>query len=236
MRQIAVLISLTALLLAGCSNDLSFIVEYDNAEGLKKGDAIVHSDKVIGEIKDILYTDAGKIQVSVNVQEAFRDLAQTSSLFYINSGQDYANKDKDSNDKANKFIELVTNAEEAGSDIIEGQIVLGSNKVEGLVQSFSNQFGQALQSFTTSVQTSWGEFKGETLDQQIEYVEVELDKIIKKAKSFNEKTRNYFENEVLPKLNQKIDQLRQQLEEFDREDELDGVEEKLLKAKVQLQA
>lgn len=226
MRKLFLFIAISLTLLTGCNKDLGFIIEYDDADGLKKGDAIVHGDNIVGEIEDIQYTDSGKIQVEVSIKEAYRSLAQHSSLFYVG----------DIESTADKVIEVVTGSSDKAAPIEDGQVIKGADKMGGIAQKFSNQFGQAVQKFSKSMQSSWQEWKNETLDEQIDYLDAELDKIIVKAKDLNERTRKYLKEEIMPEINRKMEDLRKQLEQQDREEELDGIETKLNKVEKYLEA
>ena len=198
-------------------NNLIFQVEYDDVHGLKKGASLVYGDTTIGKVEDIKYTDDGLFMVAVNLQEQSRALATNTALFYISDGQG----------TNNKVLELVESGEQENVPIIEGQIVKGTSKVSGMTQKLQNQLGDALQLFSNDMRDSWLDWKEQTLDQQMSYLEEELDHILLALENFSESTRRELETTVIPELNEQIELLKRKLEEFGRENELDNIEKKM---------
>ena len=216
LGQLLVLLAVTFMSACG-QNNLIFKIEYDDVDGLTKGAPLVHEESIIGAVEDIQYTDEGKFMVGVNLNEQSRTLATNSALFYISDGEILENK----------VLELVDSGEEESSPILEGQTVKGSSKVSGMTQKLQNQFGDALQLFSDNVKGSWVDWKEQTLDQQMVYLEQELDRILLELENFSASTRKQLETTVIPELNKQIEALRETLEEFGREHELDGIEKKM---------
>ncbi len=212
------LVLLAVIFMSACGqNNLIFQIVYDDVDGLTKGAPLVYGESIIGTVEAIQYTDEGKFMVGVNVNEPSRTLATHSALFYISDAQG----------SDNKVLELVDSSEEEGSLILEGQIVKGSSKVSGMTQKLQNQFGDALQLFSDNVKGSWVDWKEQTLDQQMAYLEKELDRILLELEDFSASTRKQIETTVIPELNKQIEALRETLEEFGREHELDDIEKKM---------
>ncbi len=203
--------------LAGCSNDLNFKIEYDDGQGLKKGDSVIYGSESIGSVSNIDYTDQGTVMVDVTIMEKYRDLAKQSTLFYVS--------DSDNSDA--KVIELAAGQTGPDTPINEDQVIHGDAKADGLAQKLQNQFGQALLSFSENMQNQWDEWKSETMDKQLNYMEKELDRILKDIKNLSKSARDHIKTELLPMINQQIEALRNKLEALGREDELDPIDKKM---------
>ncbi|PID43390.1 MAG: hypothetical protein CSA52_02505 [Gammaproteobacteria bacterium] len=215
--------------LAGCSNDLNFKVEYQDGQGLKKGDSVVYGDEKIGAVSDVNYTDQGKIRVDVVVLEKYRNLARQSALFYIS----------DSKGTDAKVIELVTGQSDQAEQalpIAEGQIIQGNTRVSGLTQKLQNRFGQALQSFSEDMQNQWQEWKSGTIDKQVDQLEKGLDRILKDIENLGKNTRDQIKTELLPMINRQIEALRRHLEELGREKDIDSIDKKMEEIKGYIEA
>ncbi len=212
-----IFILLSTLLLSACSGDLSFRIAYEEVDGLTKGAPVMHDGSEVGRVEDILYTEQGNFLVDVTVQKAFAPLVNHSALFYIS--------DNEAADA--KVIELVEGEPGDVSSIEEGQIVQGSNRFTGMAQKFQNQMGDTLSSLTDSVKNTMSQWKEQTLEQQMEYVESELDRLMAAIQDMSADARHQIETQIIPELNEQFETLKKKLEELGREDELDGIEQKM---------
>ncbi|WP_141215511.1 hypothetical protein [Hahella sp. CCB-MM4] len=207
-----------AFILVACqTGGLAFQIEYQDVEGLRKGAPLTHEEETIGTVKNIEYTDQGTFLVGVEMADQYRHLANQSAFFYISEDS-----------SSNKIVELVDNDEPGAHPMIEeGQVIKGSNRITGMSQKFQNQFNSAVESLSNSIQSSWKNWKEETLEQQMAYLEEELNQLKEQAGDLSEKMRKDYETRILPELNKQIDALKKQLEELGRENELDGIEKKM---------
>ena len=74
------LTTLAALLVVGCfSRTHDFQIRFDHVHGLRKGAAVYFDDAVIGEVREIQYTDAGLFLVSVAIRKPFASAATDDS-------------------------------------------------------------------------------------------------------------------------------------------------------------
>lgn len=225
------LVLAVALFLAACgSRDLAFRIQYDTVDGLKKGADLMHGDTVIGRVNDIQYTDSGNIEVLVTIDEPYRALAKSDALFVIAS---VAGKEQDKN------VELVersasgnvnSNATPPSADsmlIAENQLVQGADPFSGKAQQWQNQLNNVFQSFSDGVSKAWSNWEEKNLDQQLLFMEKELDRIIGQIKNLGESSRKQLETEVIPQLKQQIELLKKKLQALGRENELDPIEKKM---------
>ena len=219
MRNVRIFLVLAlVIILSACGkNNLIFQVEFDAVDGLKDGDLLVHGENVIGNVEDVQYSDKGNFLVDVNLQKQFRPLATHSALFYIS----------DSHDSESKVLELVKSSSEDNLFILEDQIIKGSTKASGMTQKLQNQFEDALQLLSNSLESSWVDWKEQTLDQQIAHLEEELDRILVELEGFTTSARKEFEENVIPQINKQINALKEELEKLGKESELDDIEKKL---------
>ncbi len=206
-----------AFLTACQTGNLAFQIEYDDIDGLTKGAPLTYEDNPIGSVREIEYTDQGVFLVGVEIDKNFRHLANHSSLFYVS---------EDSN--ANKIVELEEGNPSADQSPIEsGELIQGHHRMAGMSQKLQNQFSSAIESLSSSIQDSWENWREETLDQQLQLLEEELDRMQSKAQELSESMRQDYETRILPELKAHIETLRKELEELGREDEMDSIEQKM---------
>lgn len=218
MKQIcnSILFSL-AILLSGCSSDdLSFHLQYDEVSGLKTGALLKHDQNTVGRVDSIEYTDAGKFDVKVTIEEPYIAAAKANTLFMISTS-----------DAGSKYIHLVDVKGGVAEPIKEDQLVIGADSYSGTSQQWQNQINSVINSFSESVSKAWSDWERQTLDEQVAYIERELDKVIAQLKNLSEAARKSIETEVMPQLRQQIELLKKRLEALGSEDKLAPIEKKL---------
>lgn len=215
------LLSITSLLLAaltGCfSSTLDFQIRFDDVHGLKKGDPVVFEDSVIGSVTQVAYTDAGDFLAGIAIQQEFANAATQASLFYIDAAP------QDSGLKA----VWVTRMETGAPPIEEGAVVDGHAKYAVLYERFAHQIGKNLSFFEAGIDEFFRALKGISESEQRQEIEKQLDDIIAELENMSSAMKHKLQNEILPLLREKIEELRKSLEGTGQEDDLDSIDRKM---------
>lgn len=204
--------------LAGCFNRaLDFQIRFDDVHGLKKGDPVYFEETVIGTVTAVDYTDSGNFLVSVAIQNEFANAATVASRFYI---------DGDPEKRSQKLLRVVQLAK--GGDRIEaGEIVDGHTKYAVLYDQFAYQLGQNITLFESGINEFLEALKGFSNDEQIKELEKQLDDIIADLGHMSREMKDKLENEILPLLREKIEELRKSLEGTGQEKDLESIDRKM---------
>lgn len=215
------LIFLSAILLAsisGCMDGaLDFQIQFDNVHGLKKGDAVYFEKAEIGTVEEVDYTDSGDFLVNVSIQKEFATAATDDSKFYI----DFHPQDRD-----RKTIQVVQ-LEKDGNPIEEDAVVDGHMKYAVLYEQFANELGKNLSIFESGINDFFRAFQDFSDADKIREIEKQLDEIIAELGHMSRDMKDNFENEILPLLREKIEELRKRLERSGQEEDLDAIDRKM---------
>jgi uncharacterized protein YukE len=220
MKKLACLLFMitVSLLVAGCfEQDLEFKIRYQTVDGLKKGASLIHDNQVIGTVNDVIYTDKGDFEVQVTVTEPHVGLATDSTLFFIANAP---------NGKDERIIRLVED-DILGTPLKAGQTVEGSTALSGIAKDFQNQIDSTLLSLSSSIDRIWSEWQEQTSEEHFARLENELDQLIEEAKTLGDKANSRLKNDIVPKIRQQIDMLKQHLDELGNDQSIDQIEQKM---------
>lgn len=202
----------------GCMDSThDFKIRFRDIQGLRKGNPVYFDESVIGDVKGVAYTDSGVFLVSVSIQEEFASAATDTSQFYI---------DGDPQNRAQKAIRVVQ-LEKSGHRIEEGTIVDGHTKYAVLYDQFAYQLGQNLTIFESGINEFLRALKGISESEQIEELEKQLDDIIADLGHMSSEMKYKIENEILPLLREKIEELRKSLDGTGLEKDLGPIDRKM---------
>lgn len=202
----------------GCMDSThDFKIRFSDIQGLRKGNPVYFDESVIGNVEGVAYTDSGVFLVSVSIQEEFASAATDASQFYI---------DGDPQNRAQKAIRVVQ-LEKGGHRIEENTIVDGHTKYAVLYDQFAYQLGQNITIFESGINEFLRALKGISESEQIKELEKQLDDIIADLGHMSSEMKYKLENEILPLLREKIEELRKSLEGTGREEELGPIDRKM---------
>lgn len=202
----------------GCiSSTHDFKIRFHDIHGLLKGHAVYLEASVIGNVQGVKYTDSGVFLVSVAIRQDFAAAITDACRFYI---------DRDPENSAQKMIRVVP-LEENGNQIPEGATVDGHTKYAVLYEEFAYRLGRNMTIFESGIDSFLRELKGFSEDEQIRELEKQLDDIIAELARMSRQMKARLENEILPLLRDKIEDLRKRLESSGQEEDLDPIDRKM---------
>ncbi|MCF8049769.1 MAG: MlaD family protein [Desulfobacterales bacterium] len=212
-------------ILLGCSAfDHQFRIRFESIDGLVKNDPVFFDDTPIGRVDDIEYTDAGHFLVEVSIEDQFSSWPKTSSTFYIGSNP---------NAESRKAIRII-GGPAGGEKIAKNAMVRGESKYVGLYHKMITDFLGGANGINAEIAKLLQKIQELPTDEQIEQLERQLDRILSEIENMGAGMKQKLEQEILPLIQEKIEQLRRLLEKNGKEEKLDRVEEKMQKLSEQV--
>jgi hypothetical protein len=204
-------------LLPGCSRELQVTVLYDYVGELRPGDRVSWEGKTIGTIQSVEVTAEGRYSVHVSVGQDFRQIVTDQSRFHIQA---------DPLQRGRKSVVLVI-LKEGGKPLPNDATVEGSPSFSLLLEQSRRELEVWFKRFHEEIETWKKElFQApvqewhEELDHQIDYWADTLERSGKEM-------RRYFTEEVLPFLDEAVEDLKRHLQKQGREKDIEPLEEKL---------
>lgn len=216
--KLALIWAILSAPLIGCMDSThDFRIRFRDVHGLHKGNPVYFEDAVIGDVQEVAYTDSGVFLVGVSIQKDFISAATDASRFYIDGNPE---------NTAQKVIRVVQLGK-GGNPIEEDAVIEGQTKYAVLYEQFAYQLGQNLTIFEAGVNEFLRELQGFSTDEQIEELEKQLDAIMADLGRMTHEMKDKLENEILPLLRRKIEELRKRLEGTGQEEDLGPIDQKM---------
>jgi len=208
-------------LAAACVGSLHITVLYDRTEGLQKNDPVLWNEQKIGEVQSVKQNGQNRASVQLRIKKNFSDKVTDESRFVI---QD------DPFRQGKSFVNMV-NLSEKGNPLQSGTAVEGSTylslqleKTERGIEAWREQLERALE--------RWEDELNElSVKEWYEKLESEMDYWLNRLAQAGADTRKYFKEEVLPRLEGALRDLRKRLRQLGKENEMEILEIKLQKLK-----
>jgi paraquat-inducible protein B len=210
--------AITALALLGCNETtLNFKIRFNDIEGLRKNDQVFFDKTPIGVVTDIEYTDTGNYLVSVAVEDQSSSLPKDSSTFYIDSNPETGER------KAVRIIQI----KDGGYIVEKNTIVEGQSKYIAIYGQIANKFRKDIHELESEINEFFKGLQNLSEDEQIEQIELQLDKILAEIEDLSAQMKQKLETEILPRIKKQLEELRRWLEEIGKEEKLKHVEQKI---------
>ena len=208
-------------MLLACVGSLQLTVLYDSTEGLKQNDPVLWKEQKIGKVRSIKQNSQGRPAVQLQIKGDFREKVTDESRFFIQA---------DPQNRGQSHVMMVNLAEE-GNPLASGTAVEGSTyfslqleKAERGLKAWTEQLEQELKRWEKELsQLPESEWYQE-LEREVDYWLNELGQA-------GIETREYFREEVLPRLEESLRELRRLLRQLGQEKEIETLEVKLDKLK-----
>ena len=208
-------------MLLACVGSLQLTVLYDSTEGLKQNDPVLWKEQKIGKVRSIKQNSQGRPAVQLQIKGDFREKVTDESRFFIQA---------DPQNRGQSHVMMVNLAEE-GNPLASGTAVEGSTyfslqleKAERGLKAWTEQLEQELKRLERELsqlpESEW-----------YQELEREMDYWLNELGQAGIETREYFREEVLPRLEESLRELRRLLRQLGQEKEIETLEVKLDKLK-----
>jgi len=196
-------------LLTACGQDLHLTISYDDINGLAKGDPVVLDGKAIGKVTGTEPIQGGGNRVEVEIRRESAGAATSEASFVLSP---------DPADPNRRRIELVL-AGPGGKPIADGALVKGSYpKPQGLfpLGELLRGFGDALRDLSGQVEQFRQDFEKLPNSPEAKQLEQEWRRLAEEISKAQSGAGDTLKNEILPKLEKQMEELRKRLEEMQK--------------------
>jgi hypothetical protein len=208
-------------LVAACVGSLGLTVLYDRTEGLKQNDPVWWNEQKIGKVQSVKQNNQGRTAVNLRITRDFRDKVTDESRFLIQP---------DPQNPGETSVKMV-NLAEKGNPLPSGIAVEGSTylslqleKTERGLKAWREQLERELE--------RWEKELSQIPEREwYKELEGEMDYWLNELGQAGVETREYFKEEILPRLEESLRELRKRLRQLGKEKEVETLEIKLDKLK-----
>ena len=209
------------VLAAACVGSLQLTVLYDRTEGLKQNDPVLWNEQKIGKVQSVKQNGQDLASVQLEISKAFSDKVTDESRFLIQA---------DPRSRGDSFVRMV-NLSEKGNPLPSGTAVEGSTYLSLQLE----RTAKGLEAWREQLERELERWEKELsqLPERESYKELEreMDYWLNKLGQAGVETREYFKEEVLPRLEEALRELRKRLRQLGKEKEIETLEVKLDKLK-----
>jgi hypothetical protein len=199
-----------------CASPHKVMVLYDRPGSLKPGDRVIWENRTIGSVGDFQANPSGKTVVPLQVKPDFREALTDQSRFLIQADPDWP---------GSQMVKMVL-LSSGGKPLPDGAVVEGSTSFSLMVERGSRGIQgipQALQDALDRLNKEVGRLSDREWQKELES---QLDSWTRELEKSGENTRRYFQEEVLPRLEQSVQDLLRRLKEMGKEKDGKSLEEK----------
>jgi hypothetical protein len=203
--------------LLACVGSLQFTVFYDTDEGLKQEDPVLWDQQEIGKVHSVKQNPQGRLAVGLRIGRDFREKVTEESRFLIQADPQYYWQ---------KHIEMI-NLAEGGDPLPNGAEVEGSTYLSLQVERGSRGLAAWSQLLLQELERWQKELDQLPEEEWYKELERQMDYWLSEMRQAGIETRRYFREEVLPRLEESVRELKRRLRELHKEKDADILEIKL---------
>jgi hypothetical protein len=203
LEKLALVLMFLALgFLGAChlmADDLQFNIHFKDIEGLQEGARVYFKDYPVGSVKSIRVRADGDFLVLVVIRDAQRAAASKTYVFIL---------DDDPEQPGKKAIMIKKEKNVAPVPIREGETVRGYSSLDYYLQKNQEMIRRSSEKLRETFQRFFEELRG--LPQSDDYQELKrsmkeaLEELLREGEEYKQK----IENEILPDLQRRIEELR----------------------------
>ncbi len=214
--RIISLLSIFGLALA-CMGTFGLTVLYDYAQDLQPDDRVLWEQQTIGKVQSITRNSNGRLAVRLQINRDFRPLVTDQSRFLIRA---------DEQRKGHQCVEMIQLAA-GGNPIPTGTEIEGSTSFSLQLERAKKGLGIWSSLMLKELERWKQELRQLPENEWFKELEREMEYWANHLGQAGEETRRYFREEVLPRLEEGVRELRRRLRELGREKDGDILDIKL---------
>ena len=205
---------LLGILVWGCSARPRVLILYDNPQRLKPGDRVLFDNQVIGSVGDFDANLKGETTVPLFIKKPYRTKVTDKSRFIIELDPLRAGS------QSVRMVQLSP----GGNPLPDEAVVVGSSPLALTKEEGNGGFTAVLQDILKSLEK---QISGLPVEQWRKELERLLDLLNQQIAKGTEEARRRFQKEILPQVEQAVQDLLRQLRKLGKEDEGKTLERKL---------
>jgi paraquat-inducible protein B len=221
LKKIAILLTISILLI-GCEvKDLSLSIRFDHIDGLKSDDGVIFDTNHIGKVDDVTYTKSGDYLVKLTIPKAYRKTVTEHVRFYI---------DADPQNNGRSVVKMIRILK-GGKPLPNNTVLEGSSKSSAIIEGLEKDLEKGVKTFRKEFNEFTEDLKKIPDSEAFKKLEDELEDLYEKMKHSGKEVRELIQNEILPRLEQELENLKNRLQKKGQEDELKPLEIKMKEIK-----
>lgn len=206
------------IFLAGCQGrGLALKIHFSKINGLRTSDHVIYEGNQIGEVADVTYAKQGFYVVHAVIAEKFANTANSHSRFFIGT---------DPQEPPRKAVEMV-NPVKRGEPLKDGATVMGTTRDAVLRDQLWDAFSNSLLDLQRTLGDMTEHLRKVPESEDVKKLQAQLNGLMEDLKQTGTGFQEMFEKEILPQLEERIEELRERLKKFGREKELDPLEKEM---------
>ena len=194
---------------------LNIAILFDNVDGLKRGDPVIWQGNEIGAVKNIGYLDTGKFKVEADIKDDFKKTVLENSEFYVSSHPSVADQ---------KVVEMIIIGT-GGKPVKNGTVFQGSTRISALIKKERVGLDGWINDLSARLEKILDDIEKLRKDEEYQKLKTELDQLAKDLEESGKKMSDRLENEVLPKLKEEIQKLKERLGAPEKEETVKPIQE-----------
>jgi ABC-type transporter Mla subunit MlaD len=195
--------------------DLHLKIQFDRIYGLTAADPLYFGDDTIGQVTRVTYAKESRYLVEVAIEESFAPAATKHARFFVTGDPDRIGR---------MAIEMVV--EKRGGDRLkEGALIVGSTRPSRFAELWED-LGGGFEALKKEFETLSEGLSDQQQAEAFKRFENEMKRLLEEAKKAGKGAREKLFKEMLPKLKKEMEELREWLEKFPREEDRKSPEEK----------
>jgi paraquat-inducible protein B len=211
MKRNKIILALVAIILMACCSDRILInVAFEALFGIEKGDRVVFQGNKAGHVTGVQFNQDGKYTVQVEMDKGFANAVTEYSKFHIID---------DTGQKGRKAIEVKLERE-GGTPLASGSSVIGVPPDMGLAGRLQKELDAGLGFFKKQIDRFGQDLQSFPDSQGYKDLKKTLEDLASEIERKEKQTRESLKREWLPKIQRELEDLREQLKQMGREDEL----------------
>lgn len=195
--------------LSGCGGDLHFQIHFDQADGLKIGDALVLDGQTVGEVIALNKATQGGHVAEVALNREFAHAATENTRFFLAEDREHPEIHR---------IEMEQSRPD-GKPITEDALVEGySSRLQGLfpLGELFREFGNALRDLRGQVEQFRRNFEKVPDSDEARQLQEEWRRLMEEIQKAQSTAEGNLNQELLPKLREQLETLRKKLEALEK--------------------
>ena len=215
MLKRILILSVLALIFSGCTGkDLNIKIKYDKIHGLQEGARVFFEENHIGDVMSVSYGEDGLYLLEVAIKRDFFSAATDKSGFIIIA--DPQVKDK-------KAVEIISSGE-GGRTLQNGATVNGTSRSSLLLGKVRQKFDRMLHGLKGQFERFTDKLGKIPDREEFKRLEREIQGLAEELKKAEKEVRDKINKEILPRLREELNNLRERLRELGREKEVEPLE------------
>jgi hypothetical protein len=199
----------SAIFFLSCSVSHRVVVVYDQADGLETGDRVYWEDRVIGRVETLEKNPQAGIHVPLEIKKDFSPMVTNQSRFLIQTDPLRA---------GHQAVEMVQLAA-GGQPLPNGAVVEGSTSFSLLVEKGSREIQGWASLFQDHMSGLEKEMSRLSEREWQKKLEGQMEEWARELERSSQEVRRYFKEEILPQLEEAVQDLLRRLKELEKEEE-----------------